>query len=79
MDSIVKIIQEMKRKAKQDGKSFIEITAKDIHDIVGKYPNGNTRYPSCCRAMYKVMANDDIILNTTKSSFSSTIKIKYFL
>lgn len=79
IESIKKVICDMKQVARDEGLDYIEVTSKQVHDIVGGYSNGNTRYPSCCRAMYAVMIDGDEIIHTTKSELSSTIIIKYYL
>ncbi|MER1999930.1 MAG: hypothetical protein ABS882_09145 [Lysinibacillus sp.] len=76
---VVKLIRKLKTEARNRGEKVLEITASDLHNIIGKYPNGNTRYPTCCNAMYKEMKANDEILHTTKSRYSLTIKVRYYL
>lgn len=77
--SIEKIVNTKKHDAKQSGQEYIEITAKDVHDIVGGYANGNTRYPMCCSAMYNLMDIKDEIIYAPPKGKGSRLKIKYYL
>jgi len=79
MESIKKVVVKLKQDAKDSGLEFVEITSREVHDIVGGYENGNTRFPSCCRAMYAAMADKDKVLYAPKSELSSTVKIRYYL
>lgn len=78
-ESIKKIINTIKQEARRRGQECIEITAKDVHDIVGGYANGNTRYPMCCSAMYSLMNFKDEIMYAPPKGKGSKLKIKYYL
>ena len=59
--------------AKVKGLPFIDLVSGDIH----KQMSLSNKMPSVCGAMYHVMAKDDVILHTTPSGNSSTIKVRY--
>lgn len=79
IESIKNVVINLKQDARDRGLEFVEITSRDVHDIVGGYENGNTRYPSCCKAMYAVMTDKDEVLYAPKSELSSTVKVRYYL
>jgi len=68
-------IQEIFKKSGNDGLDYVDIVSGQIHNKMGL----NNKLPSVCSAMYKLVKKDDIILHTTPSGKSSTIKIRYFL
>ena len=47
------------RKAKNEGKSHIDIVSGDLHRSVGGYPKYSHRMKNCCRVMKKVMKKID--------------------
>ncbi|KOS68382.1 hypothetical protein AEA09_07310 [Lysinibacillus contaminans] len=79
IESIKKIVIKLKQDARGKGLEFVDITSRDVHDLIGGYPNGNSRFPSCCKAMYAVMTEDDKVLDAPKSLLSSTVKVRYYL
>lgn len=74
-EEVKKFIQNKINKAKENSSEYIELTSGDIHSELG-YKN---RMPSVCNSMYKMMNNNDEIIRTTPSGFSSTITIRYYL
>lgn len=62
-------------RAKEQGKDWIELSAKEIHEELGF----NKRYPIVCNAMQQMMTDIDEYINLTPSGQSSTIIIKYYL
>ena len=72
-DDIRQHILKLKKAAKDAGKSFILLKSGDIH----KELNLKSRIPQVCNAMRQTMNDGDIILHTTPSGNSSTIKIQY--
>ena len=58
-----------------DGLTFVDIVSGEIH----KQMKLSSKMPSVCSAMYALMKQSDVILHTTPSGKSSTIKIRYFL
>lgn len=68
-------IQEVKAKAKESGKTSIILVSGDIH----KELELKNTMPSVCNAMKQCMEAGDVVLHTTPSGNSSTIKIEYKL
>ena len=66
-------ILELKKAAKDAGKSFIILKSGGIH----KELNLKSRMPQVCNAMRQSMNDGDIVLHTTPSGNSSTIEIQY--
>lgn len=77
--SLIELINDLKLSAKDNGKVYLIITAQELHDIIGSYPNGNTRFPMVCNAMFKSMKEGDKVLDTSPSKQTNKTKIKYFL
>ena len=75
VNEICKHITKLKRNTKMTGKSKIIMISGDLHRELGL----KNRMPSICRAMYRSMHENDMILNETPSGFSSTIEIEYNL
>ena len=73
--SIVSYIKDIMAQSKIKGYKYIDIISGDIHKEM-KLVN---KMPSVCSAMYKLRTDKDMILNTTPSGKSSTIKIRYYL
>ncbi|MFB0920469.1 MAG: hypothetical protein QMB62_06255 [Oscillospiraceae bacterium] len=68
-------IQNLLDQARLRGQSTCILVSGDIHremELVNKMP-------SVCNAMYKLMRPDDMVLHTTPSGHSSTIKIEYHI
>lgn len=74
----LKIIQEKKEKALNQGLSSIEINSKELHAEVS--PNHATM-PTCCQAIYKLMLEGDEILQRPKGStgFGSHLTVRFQL
>ena len=72
-DDIRQYILELKKAAKDAGKSFIVLKSGDIH----KELNLKSIMPQVCNAMRQSMNEGDIVLHTTPSGNSSTIEIQY--
>ncbi|MFJ8515316.1 hypothetical protein [Lysinibacillus xylanilyticus] len=77
--SLIEIINDLKLKAKDNGNNFLVLTAQELHDIIGNYSNGNTRFPMCCSAMFKSMKEGDEVIYTSPSKQTNKTKIKYYL
>ena len=74
-EEIRNYIRTILRKEKGRGKMKTVLLSGDIHKDLEL-----TRcMPSVCNAMYSVMGSDDVVLHTTPSGRSSTIKIEYNL
>ena len=72
-DDIRQRILELKKSAKDAGKSFIILKSGDIH----KELKLKSAMPQVCNAMRQSMKEGDIVLHTTPSGNSSTIEIQY--
>ena len=72
-DDIRQHILELKKVAKEAGKTFIILKSGDIHKAL----NLTSRMPQVCNAMRQSMNEGDIVLHTTPSGNSSTIEIQY--
>lgn len=68
-------IKDLLDKRKAVGETSTEIVSGEIHKAMGL----SNKMPSVCAAMYQLMGNNDIVLHTTPSGKSSTIKISYIL
>ena len=72
-EDIRRHILELKKAAKDSGKTFIILKSGDIH----KELKLKSAMPQVCNAMRQSMNTGDIVLHTTPSGNSSTIEIKY--
>ena len=72
---IVKYINSKLDNARKQGKSYIILRAGDLEKEVGL----SQRIVSVCSAMYDCMQNNDEVLSTTPSGYSTTVTIKYYL
>ena len=72
-DDIRQHILELKKSAKDAGKSFIILKSGDIH----KELKLKSAMPQVCNAMRQSMNEGDIVMHTTPSGNSSTIEIQY--
>jgi len=67
------------QKAQQEGKSFVDVTAGELHRLVGGYPGPNHRMPLCCHVMRSMMEDDDEIIEEPPSGQGASLKIRYKL
>ena len=74
-NEIVKYINSKLDNARKQGKSYIILRAGDLEKEVGL----SQRIVSVCSAMYECMQNNDEVLSTTPSGYSTTVTIKYYL
>jgi len=68
-------ISEIIDRSRQEGMAYVDIISGEIH----KQMKLSSKMPSVCSAMYGLMMENDVVLHTTPSGKSSTIKIRYFL
>ncbi|MCD4712889.1 MAG: hypothetical protein K8R73_06360 [Clostridiales bacterium] len=61
--------------SKREGQEYVEIVSGEIH----KQMNLSNKMPSVCSAMYQLMNEKDVVIHTTPSGKSSTIRIRYYL
>lgn len=73
----IKVIEEMKKQANQQGVKYIEVSSKKLHEEVS--PNHATM-PTCCQAIYKLMLEGDEILRRPKgqTGFGSHLDVRYY-
>lgn len=67
-------IYEIIDRSRHDGLAYVDIVSGEIH----KQMKLSRKMPSVCSAMYALMKENDVVLYTTPSGKSSTIKIRYF-
>lgn len=67
-------ISEIIDRSRQEGMAYVDILSGEIH----KQMKLSSKMPSVCSAMYALMKENDVVLYTTPSGKSSTIKIRYF-
>lgn len=67
-------ISEIIDRSRHDGLAYVDIVSGEIH----KQMKLSRKMPSVCSAMYALMKENDVVLHTTPSGKSSTIKIRYF-
>lgn len=68
-------IESKKEEAKNKGEEFIVLRASDIH----RMNHLRNSMPMVCNAMKQCMGENDIVLHTTPSGYSSSLEIKYLL
>ena len=66
-------ILDLIKTAKNAGQESVELLAKDIHNDLKLV----SRYPMVCNAMRKCMKENDIVVYSPKSGYSSTLRIRY--
>ncbi len=72
---IKEYISTLKREAKENGLTHINLKANDIHKAMGL----KSRMPAVCNAMKQSMNPGDTVLHETSSGFSSTYSVQYNL
>lgn len=68
-------IELQKEDAKNKGEEFLILRASDIH----RMNHLKNAMPMVCNAMKQCMSENDIVLHTTPSGYSSSLEIKYIL
>lgn len=74
----LKIIEEMKKNAMNEGNLYIDISSKKLHEEVSPH---HATMPTCCQAIYKLMLEGDEILRKPKgqTGFGSHLDVRYYL
>jgi hypothetical protein len=73
-------LNNMFKEAQSQGKPYVDISAKKLHEEVGWYPNnGNHRMPVCCDVMKKNKKPEDDILRHPPKGNGATLVIRYKL
>lgn len=66
-------------KAKGERREYIDITSKELHEIVGGYPGKNHAMPTCCNVMRKMMKKNDYIINQPPKGNGASLEIRYYI
>ena len=75
-DKACSIIENAIRKARQEGKEYVDVISNDLQHAVGL----KNRIPLCCNAMRKVAEQYRTeVIKDTPSHNSSTYTIRYYL
>lgn len=74
-DTIGQVLQN----ARESGLGYVDISAGEIHRIVGGYPGTNHRMPICCDVMYSIKKPTDLILSAPPKGKGAALTIRYFL
>ena len=59
--------------------SFIDISAGNLHELVGDYPGPDHRMPSCCAVMRGEMGANDVILTEPPKGTGASLTIRYHI
>jgi hypothetical protein len=72
---------KMMANAQNRGKTFLEISARELYACVGPPRGRNDRMPNCCRVMKAQLITDygDVIVNEPRSGHGPTFTIRYRL
>jgi hypothetical protein len=70
---------EIMRQTQSDGQEFLEITAGELHRLVGGYPGQNHRIPMCCHVMHVHLSEDwgDRLVDGPPSGQGASLRIRY--
>lgn len=71
-------IEDMKKEAQKEGKTFIEVNSKELH---AKVSPEHATMPTCCQAIYKYMLEGDEILRKPKgrTGLGSRLTVRYYI
>ena len=64
-------------RSEENGASFTDIRAGNLHKEVGGYDDSNHRMPACCGAMRNIMQNGDVILKQPEKGNGANLVIRY--
>ena len=79
-DDFRKRLNAILNDAKRSGLSYVDVLAKELHEMVGCYPNkGNHRMHTCCGVMKNRMRRGDKILSSPPKGRGATLCIRYKL
>jgi hypothetical protein len=72
---------QMMADAENRGRTFLEISARELHVRIGPPRGRNDRMPNCCRVMKAQLTPDygDVIVNEPRSGQGPTLTIRYRL
>ena len=74
----LQIIEDMKKKASCEGKAYIDVSSKKLHEAVSPH---HATMPTCCQAIYKLLLEGDEILRCPKgqTGFGSHLDVRYYV
>lgn len=74
----LEVLTKMKETAVKEKKAFIEVNSKELHALVSPQ---HATMPTCCQAIYKLMLQDDEILQRPKGNtgFGSHLTVRFYL
>jgi hypothetical protein len=79
-DDFRRVLTDLKAKARRDGHTVLEISAGELHRIVGGYPSsGAHRMPVCCSVMRQEMNRRDMIVSEPPKGAGASLRISYTL
>jgi 5-methylcytosine-specific restriction protein A len=72
---------QMMANAQDIGRTFLEVSARELYVRVGPPRGRNYRMPNCCRVMKAQLATDhgDVIVNEPRGGQGPTFTIRYRL
>ena len=76
-DDFRRALLELKAKAAERGQNRLEITAGELHRIVGGPGGANHRMPVCCSVMRREMRNGDMVVATPPKGAGASLRISY--
>ncbi len=74
----LQVLNERKEKAQAQGLVYLEVNSKELHAEVSPH---HATMPTCCQAIYKLLLEGDVILQSPKGStgFGSRLTVRYNL
>lgn len=60
-------------------KDFLDVVARQLHQMVGGYPSAHNRMVVCCKVMLSEMTADDEVLKAPPSRLGASLVIRYTL
>jgi hypothetical protein len=73
------VLDKLFQDASTQGQSFLDVSAGELHRLVGGYPGNGHRMPTCCSRMRKVMNMNDTVLQTPPKGNGASLTIRYSL
>ncbi|HEY8572205.1 hypothetical protein [Phenylobacterium sp.] len=61
------------------GAAFVDVSAGELHRLVGGYPGRAHRMPTCCNVMRKRLQTGDLVLDEPQSGAGASLAIRYQL
>lgn len=78
-DDFRRALSALKKKAAEGGSDILEITAGELHRLVGGYPGAKHRMPVCCSVMRSEMRGPDAIVAAPPKGNGASLRIAYRL